>query len=274
MQTAADLSNIPSTVPNADTSASTLPEGVDPQQQPQPEPEPELSAAELKAQLAEEKRRVRKLEGRIDRRTKAIGELSGKLAQYEAGAGRKPVGVTTPDPDDNDDDDAPAVDVETRAEQLAEAKLAAKRISDGAKAMLAAGTKLEPKFRDLVNDLAQDLPLVDRTGRATEFTEQVLDCQDPAALLLHIARNPDVAESLHGLTGRALTRKLVALESEAAKAAPEPSKAAKVLDPLRPNAGAANEPRDSDTPEEWRRKEAARINAKRGVPSGHAAASR
>lgn len=269
MQAAGDLSNIPSTVPNADDpSVRASPEGVDPSPQ---TPEPELSAAELKARLAERDRQLAKLERRIGRKTHALGEAHARLAQHESAVTRRPTPVATPDPDDNDDDDAPgtartpAVDVETRAREIADARLTAEKISTGAKSMLAAGTKLEPKFRDLVNDLAQDLPLVDtRTGRATEFTEQVLDCKDPAAVLLHIARNGDVAESLQGLTGRQLTRKLVDLEAEVSKAPPTPSGAAKPLDPIRPNAGAANEPRDSDTPEEWRRKEAARINAKAG----------
>jgi len=194
-----------------------------------------------------------KLERRFGRRTKAYHDAMAEIAQTRAQATGKPQGVPRANDDsDDDEDDAPRVDVEARADQLADEKLRRRDIADRTSRMLEAGKKIDTKFRDTVLDLANDLPFVDaRTGQPTEFIEAVLDSKDPAALLHHIAQTPDVAESLQGLRGARLGARLAEIRIELGKAPPKPSNAPKPLEPLG-GRGNSDKAEKAMTDEEWR----------------------
>lgn len=208
----------------------------------------------------EREKLIRKLERRIGTRTRALGERDATIAQLQRElAAARAADAPRNDPDDDDTtdaDDAPrgarrsAVDVETLAEQRAHELRRGEKIANSTRSMLEAGTKLDPKFRDLVLDVAADLPFIDERGRATEFIEEVLDTDRPADLLLHLARNPDVAESLQGLTGAKLGRRLEKLVSELT-AAPKRSTAPAPLEPVggRGNSAKADK---AMSDEEWR----------------------
>jgi len=219
-----------------------------------------------------------KLERRIGRKTHALGQAHERLSTYERSAPRN-APQQGHEPDDGDDADA----VETRAEQIANERLQqreqterAQRLGDSVRKMVENGVKLDPKFNELVNDLAQDIPMVDgRTGRATDFTVELLGCDNPAAVALYLVKNPAVAQSLEGMNARQMARKLDRIDAEVGKTTPAtPSSAARPLTALNAGITSDNAPRDTDSPEEWRRKEAARINAKNARNQPLAAASR
>lgn len=208
-----------------------------------------------------------KLERRIGRKTHALGQAHERLSTYERSAPQRAATTNDADPDENDDADA----VETRAQQLANERLQAReqqersqRIATSVRTMVETGEKLDPKFRELVNDLAQDIPMMDERGRATDFTVELLGCDNPAAVALYLVKNPAIAQSLEGMNARQMARKLDRIDAEVGKTTTAtPSGAARPLATLNGGTSAANGPSDSDSPEEWRRKEVARLNAKR-----------
>jgi hypothetical protein len=209
---------------------------------------------------------IRKLERRIGTRTRALGEKDATIAQKDALIARleselRSRSATRNDPADDDHDDAdpaprstrrePTVDVETSARQMAADLRRAEKVSERTSAMLDAGKKLNPKFREVVLDVADDLPFVDERGRPTEFIEEVLDTGVSAELLLHLAQNPDAVESLQGLTGAKLGRRIEKLVTELAKTPAQPSNAPKPLEPVGGRGNTAKAER-AMSDEEWR----------------------
>lgn len=196
---------------------------------------------------------IRKLERRIDARTRGLGERDTTIAQLRAELAT----ARASRDDDTDDTDkpkprtVPEEEVETRANARAAELRRIEKIAEKARAAGEAGKKLNSKFAALVNDMAEDIPLVDSKGRPTEFSEAVLDCDDKAAVMLAIASDPDLIEEFKGLSGAALGRRIARLETELAKSPATPSGAPKPLTPVggRGNSGKA-EAAMSD--EEWR----------------------
>lgn len=194
------------------------------------------------AALSDREKQIRKLERRIGTRTRALGQQAERIAQLQAEneALRRARATSRNDPDESDDDADPAprgarsaVDVETSAREMAVDLRRREKIAERTSTMLDTGKKLDPQFRDLVLDVAADLPFIDeRTGAPSEFIEEVLDTDRPADLLLHLARNPEIVESLQGLTGRKLGRRIAQLELQLPKSTPTRSSAPTPLTPV------------------------------------------
>lgn len=207
-------------------------------------------------------KQIRKLERRIGTRTRALGERDARIAQLERELAATRQGAPRNDPADDDHDDAdpaprgtrePTADVEALAHERAVDLRRREKVAERTSTMLADGAKLDPKFRELALDVAADLPFVDRQGRPTEFIEEVLDTGKSADLLLHLARNPDAVESLQGLTGAKLGRRIEALVRELASATPKPSNLPKPLEPVSGRGNTAKAER-AMSDEEWRAK--------------------
>lgn len=217
--------------------------------------DPDATAGEGDAAAAKADDRdklIRKLERRIGTRTRALGEKDAELAFLRRQLAER--AAAKEDPEDSSPaprGQEPAQDVEALANQRAVELRRREKIAERTAGMIDAGKKLDEKFRELALDVANDLPFVDERGEPTEFIEEVLDTDKPAALLLHLARNPDVAESLQGLTGAKLGRKLESIVRELGSAAPKPSNAPKPLEPVggRGNAAKAE---TAMTDDEWR----------------------
>lgn len=65
--------------------------------------------------------------------------------------------------------------------------------------------------------------LFDRKGLPTAIGEAILDSEDPAALLHHLGKNPDLAADLQGLSPARLGRRIAQIEAQmSAKPAPKP----------------------------------------------------
>lgn len=66
-------------------------------------------------------------------------------------------------------------------------------------------------------------PLFDRKGLPTAIGDAVLDADDPAALLHHLGKNPDLAADLQNLSPARLGRRIAQIEAQMqAKPAPKP----------------------------------------------------
>lgn len=208
---------------------------------------------------------IRKLQRRIDSRTRGLGErdaeiahLRRQLAERESQRAEEP----------RDEGTTPAktlteADIERRAGELAADRVYRETISTKTTAMLKAGKEFDG-FQDLAAEVAQEIPFLDRSGKPTPFIEDILD-RDPkvaAEMLTYLGRNPDVLGDLAEMTERQRTRKLALLETELAKKPEKRSKAPQPLTHLNGNARSEG-PSDNDPPDVWLQKERARLEAKR-----------
>lgn len=94
-------------------------------------------------------------------------------------------------------------------------------------------------------------PLAHEDGSWTPLGEAIADSDQPQKLLIYLSKNPDVAESLQGLSAARLGRRIEAIERE--MSAPQVSKAPQPLKPVTPK-GAPHGKSESDmTDAEWYR---------------------
>lgn len=266
-----DLDTSTSPVVDQPVNTEATPSAVEPQSAEQRDPR-EAEIERLRAENA-------RLAARASRKSHEIGRLHERLSAVRNTSQPQ----TQQLPADGDDDEttqqpqrrAPSEeDVSERIRAEAAELNRVQRIAERARSAGEAGKKLDPKFGDLVNDMAEEIPLVDERRRPTEFAEAVLDCEKPAEVMLAIARDPELIDKLRDLRGIALGRQLARIEASLGNAKPNPSGAARPLNPLAAGATTDNSPRDTDSPEEWRRKEIARLNALRARTQPTASASR
>lgn len=182
---------------------------------------------------------IRKLQRRIDSRTRGLGERDARIAQLE----RELQARQSQRTEESQGEGAPTpkplseADIERRAAELADARVYQESISSKTKAMLTAGKEFEG-FQELAAEVAQEIPFLDRSGKPTPFIEDILDRSPKVAaeLLTYLGRNPDVLADLAEMTARQQTRKLALLETELAKKPEKRSHAPKPIEPLNGNA--------------------------------------
>jgi hypothetical protein len=135
------------------------------------------------------------------------------------------------------------------------------RFTDKSNELVSKGKAKHTDFMPAIKELAKEVgDLVLRNGAPSPFMEVVFEAaDDPVALLYHLGKNDDLAEGLADLTPIQLAKKLTRIETAMAEASnPQQSKAPKPLEPIRPKAPASNEPSDTDSIDDWVRKERAR----------------
>ena len=174
---------------------------------------------------------LKRMQRRIDRVTAAryqaearAQQLAEQLAQYQ----HQPAQDALQQPADIEQI------ASQRADEIAEIRQVTARgnavFADGVKAY---GREAFQQAVELVNEEAG--PLIDQRGRATSLGEAILDADKPAALIQHLAQNPDVADGLRGLSPAQIGRRIARIEAElsAKPAAPKPSSAPKPITPVR-----------------------------------------
>lgn len=141
--------------------------------------------------------------------------------------------------------------VRQEAQRITEAQETSRRVADVVKA----GEKI-PGWDEACITVQEEIPMVDRNGRPSEFAKAVLEADNPAKLMHHLGNNPELLADLQGLTPSALGRKLDRIERE--MSAPKTSAAPKPLSPVKPSASkGAPDPSDTEAYIEWRRKQRA-----------------
>ena len=199
---------------------------------------------------------IKRLQRRIDKRTADVYRERARAEQLAAELERLRGGQTEEAPKES-----PKEDVNRLVEERAEAKLFAKT----AEAIVETGKKSEPKFLEMLNDLRSEVgEFVQPNGLPSPFMKAVLDvADDPTKLMLHLAKNPDIAGDLADLPVTKLAARLDRLqESLKTQATPKQSSAPKPLEPIKPKSTGSNLPSDDDSIEVWMEKERARMKAK------------
>ena len=123
------------------------------------------------------------------------------------------------------------VDPYRLAEEIATAKL----VTDKSNSTFHDGVKTygESFKASVANVIEEAGPLINERGFPTALGEAVLDSEKPAALLHYLGKNPDVAESLQGLTAAQLGRRIAAIEQKMTSPEPRRSNAPPPLEPVK-----------------------------------------
>ena len=104
--------------------------------------------------------------------------------------------------------------------------------------------------------------LIDSKGHATALGEAVLDSEKPEALLHFLGQNPDIAESLRGLSAVRLGRRIDAIERQMSEA--KVSKAPPPLKPVAARAAPVSKAPEQMTDAEWQAAQRAQRAKQRG----------
>lgn len=217
-------------------------------------------------------KRLRKLERRIDNRTRALGDRERRIAQLEAEveALRGQGGRQQPTADDDEGGDegappprgtkprlVPVEEASRMAVSMAEERAFRESIAQKTTSMLKAGAAHE-NFRARAMEVAEDLPFIDRQGRPTPFISELLDCDAPHDVLMHIQENDELRDELAYLANNRpkLARRLAQVEAGLKRKTPQRSNA---KPPLEPNKGGGQGVKDesSMSDAEWQAHRAA-----------------
>lgn len=186
------------------------------------------------------------LQRRLDKRTRDFYQERAQREQLQAEIEALRQRTTAEAPEDR----APSrEDVESRASQLMQERELASRVS----ALMTKGKAIDG-FEAAASAVVEELGLVDSKGRPTPSLHALLDADSPAELIAHIGSDPDLLDSLAGLSPTRLAARLARIEDamKAAKA-PKSSNAPKPLAPVKPAASATVDIHKLDSDADWYR---------------------
>lgn len=207
-----------------------------------PEKEPETKAEEKSPELL-----------RLERELRKAQRINARLHQQ----------VTAPRQEGPTEQTQGSDDPVVMAREIARIE----RFTEKSNDLVSRGTAKHNDYMESLRELAREVgPFVLQNGAPSKFMEVVQEVSDdPVELLYHLSKSDDLAEGLADLTPIQLAKKLARIESAMVEASkPQVSKAPKPLEPIRPKAPASNEPSDTDSIDDWVRKERARQAKRQG----------
>lgn len=91
--------------------------------------------------------------------------------------------------------------------------------------------KSDPKFIANLNALAEEAgSLMDQRGLPTPLLDQIMECDKPTKVAAYLAKNPDVAAELEGLSPTRLAKRLLLIETGMSA----PPKVSNAPEPIKP----------------------------------------
>lgn len=238
-----EATEIPSTEPAENVEVAPQ----EPEQQDPPKDEADKTVKRLERRINQKHAQAAAAEERARLIEAQLQEARQKLSQYET-----PEQPQTPQPDPF---------------KLAEVIATVRETNNKANRIAEEGKKRFPDFMQVLPEVAQEAgPLFDqqRGGLPTALGEAILEAEDPAALLHHLGKNPDLAAELRGLSPVQVARKVARIEADLSKP-PEPkqSNAPKPVTPVRA-AQSSNDDLSASLPiEEWMRRRQEQLKGKR-----------
>lgn len=225
---------------------------------------PEVATPEVESQDDEQgdpqddaDKALKRLQRRIDKRTADVyreraekEQLARRVAQLESQS-REDKPEQRPNPVISEEQ------IRAQAREIARIE----RFNEQCNAIVEKGKKLSGFDDALVAVVAEVGPLIDQRGGPTPLMTVLLESEKPHELLHWLGTNPEQAAELADLSPTQMARRIDRIERDMA-AKPKTSSAPKPLTPVKPQAS-SGAPSDSDSTEDWMRKEAARLNAKR-----------
>ena len=219
----------------------TAPENNEAEQQPQEESKPDDSDKSLK-----------RLQRRVDRVTAARYQAEARAQQLEQELARYRERSANPEEPQQQPQYRPEdIDrlAEERAREIATVQEVAQRSNEAFKDGLKTfGDAFKSSVAAVIEEAGE---LITTRGTPTALGEAILDSDKPAELLHYLGQNPDIAESLQGLSAARLGRRISAIESEMKQA--KVSKAPQPLKPVTPKGAPLAKPESQMTDAEWYR---------------------
>lgn len=217
------------------------------------EPDPEAEKAR------ESRNAQRRIDNLVRTRTEARTEaqierqrretLEAEVLQLRGQGNRQPANEEPPQ--GGQQQRAPTRDeIDQLANQRADEIATVRDVNRRAGEIAAAGLKAHgDAFKESVIAVQDEAgPLYQRNGLPTALGEAIHDADDPSALLHHLGRNPEIAESLRGLSAAALGRRIARIEAEMKPAEPRASRAPAPLKPPSGSQGSGSVP-SADSPD-------------------------
>ena len=203
----------------------------------------------------ETQKSIKRLQRRIDKRTADVYRERARAEQLAAELEKLRAGQTEEKPEPKEFA-REAVDRDTLKEIV--------RFEEKAAEIVEGGKKLEPKFTELLNDLRAEVgDFVQPNGLPSPFMKAVLDISDnPTKLMLHLAKNPDVAGDLADLPVTKLAARLDRIERSLSEPTPKQSSAPKPLEPVKSKSSDSGLHSNLST-EEWMKRREAEIRERR-----------
>lgn len=187
---------------------------------------------------------IRSMERRIQRLTAARYEAQARAEQAQREANELKAKFQEPA-----QQQPQQVDPVALAREIA----AVERITDKANTIAKEGEKrFAGEFAQSLRAVTVEAgPLFEPNGKPTSLGEAVLEADDPAALLHHLGKNPDLAAELEGLSPVQVARKVARIEAQ--MQAPKEPKQSTAPKPIAPVKGKREEGGLSDDlpTEEW-----------------------
>ncbi len=210
----------------------------------------EADASEQKPEKTAEQKEVERLRRLLTKRDRTQGKLyqdnqslRERLERLEAAqqSAKEPGEQTHIDPKD----------IDRLIDQRAEERATAKAVADRSNSVFEAGIKsFGDEFKESVASVIEEAgELIQWNGLPTPLGEAILDSDTPEKLLNFLGQNPELAESLHGLTAAKLGRRIAAIERQ--MDAEAESKPAKPLAPVKPAANPRPKSPDDLSDADW-----------------------
>lgn len=187
--------------------------------------EPEQADAEQPKEEADERdKALKRMERRIQRLTAARYDAEARAKQAAEEAARYREQFQQPEAEQKQD-----VDPVKLADVIATVRDTTRRANE----IAAKGSERFPDFQEAVKTVNEEAgALFTSHGLPTALGEAILDSEDPAALLHHLGKNPDVAAELHGLSPIQQAKRIARIEQSMANPAPKVSTAPKAIKPV------------------------------------------
>jgi chromosome segregation ATPase len=227
---------------------------------------PAKTAEQLAQEIEQLRREIAERDRKITKRDRTQGKLHLELQQL-----RQQVSAAQPKaPAESEEEDVAIKPADlkqvvqrealTLAQQIAEHK----ELVDRCNNVAAQGKKQFADFNASLTALIEEAgPLIDpQSGFKTALGEQILEADNPAALIQYLGKHPEIAAELDGLTPGRMARKLAAIESQMT-AKPKTSNAPKPLEPVKATASSSGLSDDLSA-DEWRRRRDAEVRKRNG----------
>lgn len=238
-------------IPAPEVAETTEVAPQEPEQTTEPEKQPEDESAKA----------LRRMERRINQKhaQAAAAEERARLVQQELEAARQRLAqYETPQEQPQQQPDPV---------QLAKVIAQVERVNEKANRVADEGKKRFPDFAQALQEVTREVgPLFDpqRAGLPTPVGEAILDSDDPAALLHHLGKNPDVAAELQGLSPIQVARRIARIETELSKPKePLVSKAPPAIKPVGANRPGPGELSPDLPLDEWMRRREEQLKGRR-----------
>jgi hypothetical protein len=219
---------------------------------PESDAKPETQTEETKPSDDGDKT-VKRMERRIDRLTAARYQAEAEAQQLREQLSR----YTSAHKDDTDGEQDISALVQKEAQRLREME-SIQRSSSQLRNDLLKEVGQEENLQRLLQMITVEVgPLVQPDGRWTVLGEAIVDSDVSAKLLVHLGKNPELAEGLQGLTPAQLGRRIARIEADMNKQpeSPKPSNAPKPLAPVKAASGSVTPGADSPDFLAWKLKQ-------------------